>query len=296
MPVDHYEIVVFENRFPSFSSAHAASEEQPEELYRFGGTPLVPRRPGDGICEVVLYTDNHSATLANMSEERIGQLIEVWTDRYHELGARAEVAYVFIFENKGEAIGVTLSHPHGQIYAYPFIPPRPTRELLAAREYAATHAGACLYCALLAQEQRDGRRIVCEGKAFSAFVPAYAHFPYEVHIYAHRCIGSLGELQPGERADLARVMKRVLAGYDALWDFSMPYIMAIHQAPTDGEDYMGLAHLHFEFYPPHRTREKLKYLAGSEAGAGVFIVDALPEDTAPALRQAIERAVLSSQP
>lgn len=293
IPADRYEIVVFENRFPSLSTARAASGSPPEDCYRFDEASLAPSRPGDGACEVVLYTDNHSATLADMSEKRIGQLIEVWTDRYSELGARPEVAYVFIFENKGESIGVTLSHPHGQIYAYPFIPPRPAREILAAREFAA-HEGECLHCTVLAQERRDGRRILVEGEAFSAFVPAYAHYPYEAHIYAHRCVGSVSDLRRHERTDLARVIKHVLMGYDALWTFSMPYIMAMHQAPTDGADYTGVAHMHLEFYPPHRTPEKLKYLAGSEAGAGAFVVDALPEDTAAALRQAIERAVMSS--
>lgn len=295
IPAERYEIVVFENRFPSLSTARAANAGTHEECYSTCDASLVPMRRGDGVCEVVLYTDDHSATLAQMSDERIRQLIEVWTDRYNDLGSHTEVAYVFIFENKGTSIGVTLSHPHGQIYAYPFVPPRPARELVAARAFAAAHSGRCLHCAVLAQERSDGRRIIFEGSAFSAFAPAYAHYPYEVHIYAHRCVSSLSELHTDERVDLARVIKRVLAGYDALWNMSMPYIMAIHQAPTDGADYTGVAHLHLEFYPPHRTREKLKYLAGSEAGAGVFIVDVLPEDTAPALRQAIERVVFSHE-
>ena len=201
---------------------------------------------------------------------------------------REWVAYVFIFENKGEAIGVTLHHPHGQIYGYPFVPPRPKKELEAARAHRREH-GACLHCALLAEEHADGRRILHKGEHFTAFVPFYAHYPYEVHVYARRCVPSLAHLDEDERRDLARTLKRLLTGYDALWGFSLPYMMVMHQAPTDGEDHEGVAHFHVEFYPPNRTAEKLKYLAGSETGAGAFIVDVLPEDTAAELREAIER-------
>jgi UDPglucose--hexose-1-phosphate uridylyltransferase len=225
-----------------------------------------------------------------MEERRIRQLVEVWADRYQDLGALDTVKYVFIFENKGEAIGVTLHHPHGQIYGYPFIPPRSAKEIHAAREYRETHPGNCLHCAVLSEEQQDGRRIVVEGKDFAAFVPSFAHFPYEMHIYAKRCVPSIMHLEPTERRDFAHVLKQVLVGYDALWGFSLPYMMVMHQAPTDGGNYEGVAHFHVEFYPLHRTREKLKCLAGSETGAGAFIVAVMPEAMAAQLRAALERA------
>ena len=279
VPRESYDIVVFENKFPSFSP----DAPEPEEL----GSALTPTAPGRGVAEVVLYSDNHDATLAGMSEGRIRNLVEVWADRYEDLGSLDYVDYVFIFENKGEAIGVTLHHPHGQIYAYPFIPPRPGRELVAAREYSSGNGSRCLHCDLLAQERDDGRRLVAEGEHFSAFVPFYAHFPYEVHVYARRCAPSIADLGGEERRDLAHVLKRLLVGYDQLFGFSLPYMMVMHQAPTDGEAYGGIAHFHIEFYPPNRTADKLKYLAGSETGAGAFIVDALPEETALTLRRAV---------
>jgi len=282
VPRESYDIVVFENRFPSL----APDAPEPEEE----GSPLTPTAPGRGICEVVLYSDDHYATLAGMSEERIRNLVEVWADRYEELGSVDFVDYVFIFENKGEAIGVTLHHPHGQIYAYPFIPPRPKRELEAAREYRSQNEERCLHCDLLAEEHEDGRRVVAKGEHFTAFVPFYAHFPYEAHVYARRCAPSIAGLSGDERWDLARVLKRLLVGYDRLFGFSLPYMMVMHQAPTDGEDYEGVAHFHIEFYPPNRTADKLKYLAGSETGAGAYIVDALPEQTAEALKEAAEGA------
>jgi len=280
VPRESYEIAVFENRFPSFTP----DAPEPEEK----GSALTPTAPGRGVCEVVLYSDEHDATLAGMSEGRIRNLVEVWADRYEELGSLDFVEYVFIFENKGEAIGVTLHHPHGQIYAYPFIPPRPARELHAAREYSS--GDRCLHCDLLSQENEDGRRIVARGEHFSAFVPFYAHFPYEAHVYARRCAPSIADLNGEERGDLAHLLKRLLVGYDRLFGFSLPYMMVMHQAPTDGDDYRGVAHFHIEFYPPNRTADKLKYLASSETGAGAFIADALPEQTARTLREAVDGA------
>ena len=282
VPRESYDIVVFENKFPSFTP----DAPEPEEP----GSSLTPTAPGRGVAEVVLYSDDHDATLASMSERRIRNLIEVWADRYEELGALDYVGYVFVFENKGEAIGVTLHHPHGQIYAYPFIPPRPKKELQAAREYRSENAGRCLHCEVLAQEHEDGRRIVAKGEHFTAFIPFYAHFPYEVHVCARRCAPSIADLGTEERWDLARVLKRLLVGYDRLFGFSLPYMMAMHQAPTDGGDYEGTAHFHIEFYPPNRTADKLKYLAGSETGAGAYIMDALPESTAQTLKEAVESA------
>ena len=282
VPRESYDIVVFENRFPSFSP-EAPEPDEP-------GSALTPTAPGRGVAEVVLYSDDHDATLAGMSERRIRNLIEVWADRYEELGSLDYVDYVFIFENKGEAIGVTLHHPHGQIYAFPFVPPRPKKELEAGRNYLLENEDRCLHCDLLVGEHEDGRRVIAKGEHFTAFIPFYAHYPYEVHLYARRCAPSIASLSDEERLDMARVLKRMLVGYDRLFGFSLPYMMVMHQAPTDGNDYEGVAHFHVEFYPPNRTAEKLKYLAGSEQGAGAFIVDALPEQTAETLREAVEGA------
>ena len=279
VPRPSYDIVVFENKFPSL--APDAPEPEGE------GSNLTPAAAGRGVCEVVLYSDDHNSTLATMPKGRIRNLVEVWADRYEELGALPFVEYVFVFENKGEAIGVTLHHPHGQIYAYPFVPPRPKMELEAARAHR-RETGNCLHCDLLAGEVDDGRRVVAEGEHFVAFVPFYAHFPYEPHVYSRRCAPSIADLAAPERRDLAGVLKRLLVGYDDLFSFSLPYMMVMHQAPTDGGDHDGVAHFHVEFYPPNRTADKLKYLAGSETGAGAYVMDVLPEATAVTLREAIE--------
>jgi UDPglucose--hexose-1-phosphate uridylyltransferase len=286
VPAPSYEVVVFENKFPSF--------RREPEVPAVSGTQLMPAAPSQGTCEVVLYTDDHDTTFAELPLERIEGLIDVWADRYEELGSREYVDYVLIFENKGEAVGVTLDHPHGQIYAFPFIPPRVGRELEASSKHMAA-SGRCLFCDLMAEELRDGRRLVAEARDFVAFVPFYARYPYEVHVMPRAHAASISDLDIARRRGLARMLKDVTRGYDGLFGFSFPYMMIIHQAPTDGGNYDHY-HLHVEFYPPHRTRDKIKYLAGCESGAGTFINDSLPEEKAAELREAIHRAAEMDAP
>ena len=281
VPEPSYDLVVFDNRFPSLVPNPPAPSVAPSELYAV--------EPGYGATEVVLYTDDHHATLADVGVDRLVRLVDVWADRYSELGAREEVQYVFIFENKGEAIGVTLHHPHGQIYAYPEIPPRPRLELEIAKAHLAAH-GRCVFCEVVARERADGVRVVAQNTSFLAVVPFAARFPYEVHVISHRHASSLLDLTRPERRLLAELLDQVLKGYDALFDFSLPYVMSMHQAPTDDGQWQAVSHFHIEFTPPHRTAGKLKYLAGSELGAGAFINDTTPEDTAAALRVAVLRA------
>jgi UDPglucose--hexose-1-phosphate uridylyltransferase len=275
-----YEVVVFENRFPSL--------RREPEVPAVEGSDITPVRPSAGACEVVVYTPQHDATAADLSETQLERLIAVWARRTLELGAREEIDYVFVFENKGESIGVTLHHPHGQIYGYPYIPTLIEREVAAARSHEQA-GSACLWCDLLRQELADGRRIVAHNRRWVASVPFFARWPYELHLLPRRHMGWLHELDDEEAGDLAGLLKVVLLKYDRLFGFSLPYIMAIHQRPTDGGQHDGY-HLHIEFYPPNRTATKLKYLAGSEAGAGAFINDTLPEETARQLRELEPRA------
>src|SRR6266498_798379 len=232
IPLDDFEVVVFENRFP------AVGPDRRED-----GRPVRPATTG---CEVVVYTPRHDATLADLDPARVRLLVDVWADRYLDLGARAEVAYVYVFENKGEAMGVTLHHPHGQIYALPFVPPVAATELAQASAHRSA-TGRCLHCDLVAEER------------------------------------------PGERTALAGALLEVARTYDRHFGFSTPYVMAVHQAPTDGADWPD-AHVHVELYPPHRRPDRLKYVAGVELGAGTFVNDTLPEETASQLRAACRLA------
>lgn len=272
IPAEDYEIVVFENKFPSLRTPPPAIDVPDSDLYAAA--------PAEGICEVICYSPHHDRTLADEPVEHIYNLIRVWTDRWVELGQRDGIDYVFIFENRGEAVGVTLHHPHGQIYGFPYIPPILETELAAAKEHMARR-GRCLYCDIW-KEEIQGERVIAENDGFVAFVPFFARFPYEMHLYAKRHVGSLAELRDSEQLELAQVLKQVVTAYDELFGFVLPYIMVLHQSPTDTEypEY----HFHFEFYPFNRAEDKLKYLAGVESGAGTFITDMSPEEQARRLR------------
>jgi len=274
VPEPDYDIVVFENRFPSLKS-------RPDDP-AVEGTELSPVRPARGICEVVLYAPRHTSTLAQEPVEQIHKLVRVWIDRFEELGTLEYVDYVFIFENKGEEIGVTLHHPHGQIYAYPFIPPRIIQELQQSRSHWESK-GTCLICDIARLEKDDGRRLVAENDSFSAYIPFFARWPYEVHVVSKRHLQAISELSVDEQRGLASIMKTLLVAYDGLFAKSFPYMMVMHQRPTDGASYPHY-HFHIEFYPPLRASNRLKYLAGSETGAGMFINDTLAEEKAAELR------------
>ena len=274
VPEEDYDLVVFQNKFPSLQPI------APEPAIT--GTELFPVARAEGICEVVLFTSKHDGIMSREPVSRFIKLVKVWKDRYEELGAKDFIDYVFIFENRGEEVGVTLQHPHRQIYAYPFIPPKIKRELDSSREYL-KETGQCLFCSVLEEEVQDGRRIVAANDSFTAFVPFYARYPYEVHVYSNEHLPSLKEFREKEIEDLALIIRTIIQKYDNLFGFVFPYIMSIHQQPTDGSG-KEYSHFHIEFYPPYRTENKLKYLAGSEAGAGTFIVDALVEEKAGELR------------
>ena len=281
IPETSYDIVVFENQFPSLSPNPPEPAIADSELY--------PVKKSFGECEVIVYTPNHNSTLARESVEQIYKLVQVWTDRFAELSALEFVKYVFIFENKGEAIGVTLHHPHGQIYAYPFVPPKIIRQLEQAEKYHA-RTGENLFDAIIAEEKKDGSRIIAENDSFVAYIPFFARYQYETHITAKRNVGDLTQMNDVERIDLATILKQILAAFDKVFNISFPYIMSLIQSPSDGENY-DYFRFHIEFYPPMRTATKLKYLAGSEAAAGMFINDALAEEKAAELRGLIKEIV-----
>ncbi len=281
IPEPDFDLVVFENRFPSLF------DPAPEPAVP--ATPLAPVRPSHGRCEVVVYTPQHRGSFGELPLDRLFRLALVWQDRYRELGALDFVDYVLIFENRGREVGVTLDHPHGQIYAFPYVPPIPERELQLAAEYHA-RTGACLTCALLAEELADGSRLVRENDHFVTYIPFAARYPYETIVVPRACRPSLGEMDDPELCSLAEMLKSVALGYDALFDLPLPYMMIFHQAPTDGRTWPG-AHFHVEFHPLQRAANKLKYRASVESGAGSFINDSLPEEKTPELRAAIQRAL-----
>ena len=265
VPVGPWDVAVFENLFPTL----ARTADDPTDL-------PVPTAPGRGVCEVVVFTQDATASLGTLPLPHLELLIDVWADRYEELGSLPDVAYVYPFENRGVEVGVTLHHPHGQIYAYPFVPPVAARELEQQRAHYERH-GSGLLETMIAREMAERVRMLYCGPHAAAFMPICARYSYEVWVAPLRAAASVAALSQDERRDFARALKTVLLKYDGLWHMPFPYILAFHQAPTDGLVHPE-AHLHAEFYPAYRMRGRLKYLAGSEIGAGVFTADTLPED------------------
>lgn len=274
VPSPEYDVVVFENRFPSLTSGH-------ESLVVDEAVPGVERLPGNGRCEVVCFTSEHGGSFASLPPHRVRTVVDAWADRTRVLSALPGVAQVFCFENRGEAIGVTLHHPHGQIYAYPFVTPRSARML----EVAAAHqrrTGRNLFADVLAREQAAEVRVVASTEHWTAFVPAAARWPVEVHLYPHRQVADLAGLTDAERDDFAGLYLDVLGRFDRLYEAPLPYIASWHQAPVrEGRD---LSYLHLQLCSIQRSPGKLKYLAGSESGMGVFINDVAPESAAAQLR------------
>ena len=276
IPAYDYDVVVFENRFPSFNDRVPA---QP----LVDVTPLTPVRPATGRCEVVCFTPDHNASFASLSPERVRTVVAALVDRTAELSALPEVEQVFCFENRGEEIGVTLHHPHGQIYGYPFVPPRTGAMLRAARRYA-DGTGRVLGTDILAAERAARVRVVAANEHWTAYVPAAARWPFEVHVVPHRHVLNLPGLTDEEVAAFGPVYLDVLRRCDGLFRAPLPYIAAWHQAPVRHPD-RELAYLHLQLTSPRRAAAKLKYLAGSEAAMGAFINDVRPERAAAMLRE-----------
>lgn len=277
LPAGNYEIAVFDNRFPSL----ALDAHNPPEL-------TVETAPATGKCEVVVFTQDPTSALGALSLGRIALLFQVWGDRTERLASTGKIKYVLPFENRGVEVGVTLHHPHGQIYAYPFIPPVPARMLSQERDYFMKH-GRALLPDMVQSELNAGVRVIYRGPHACAFVPACARYPYEVWVTPIAHVPDFASLNDEQRADLALALKTVLAKYENLWQRPFPYLMAWYQAPTDGEPH-PYTQLHAQFSPPYRTRDRLKYLAGTELGAGMFAMDALPEEKAADL-QAVDVTV-----
>lgn len=279
IPAHSYDVVVFENRFPSF--AGVATAVGPDERTPF--VPLLRGQASAGRCEVVCFTADHDSSFSALVPDRVRTVIEAWVDRTITLSALPHVEQIFCFENRGEEIGVTLSHPHGQIYAYPFLTPRTQRMLDSARAYR-ERTGSNLFADVLAAEQRSGERIVARGDLWTAFVPFAARWPLEVHLYPHRQVPDLPALVDDERAELSRLYLDVLRRMEAVFDDTLPYIAAWHQAPV--RIHRDLARLHLQLFSIRRGPGRLKYLAGSESALGAFVSDITPETAARMLREA----------
>ena len=270
---NYEQIFVFDNDHPSVSF-DAPNVDQP-------ASPIYKARPAHGISRVVCYSPRHDLTLAELSPAQITELFRTWQEQYLDLGDRTEIEHVLIFENKGEAVGVSNPHPHCQIYANNFVFKTIANEAAAGRRHF-TETGRILFQDILRAEKVDGRRIIAENDSAVAFIPHFARYAYEVFVAPKETHPHIAALSNDELGDLADVLRNVLIKFDNLWQMPFPYVMPLHQAPTDGDDHSTF-HFHIEFHPPLRKPNLLKYLAGPEIGGGNFLSDTSPEDKAAEL-------------
>lgn len=265
---------VFDNDHPcvGFDAPHELTE--PFGIYR--------NRPASGIARVVCYSPRHNLTLAELEPGEIVNLLQVWREQYIELGAHPDINHLLFFENKGEVVGVSNPHPHCQIYATNFVFKTIETEARVSQRHLA-ETGRVLFQDILKAEREDGRRIIFENETAIAFLPYFARYAYEAFVAPKATHASLATLSEQETRDLSEALKSLLVKFDNLWQMPFPYVMPLHQAPTDGGDHRGF-HFHIEFHPPLRRPNLLKYLAGPEIGGGNFLSDTAPEEKAAELR------------
>ena len=270
---DYASIYVFDNDLPCVGADAPRALDPPPGIYRSA--------PASGVARVVCYTPRHDLTLAELAVDEISALVGSWRDQYVELGARPEVNHLLMFENKGAVVGVSNPHPHGQIYATSFVFKTIETEAAASARHFADHRRV-LFQDILRSEQEDGRRILFENDSAIVFLPYFARYAYECYVAPKGTHASVATLSDDERRDLAAALKSLLVRYDNLWEMSFPYVLTLHQAPTDGRDHPGF-HFHIECHPPLRKPHLLKYLAGPEIGGGNFLSDTRPEAKAAEL-------------
>jgi UDPglucose--hexose-1-phosphate uridylyltransferase len=267
-------VFVFDNDHPSVGPTAPVDVAVPPAPYAV--------RRADGVARVISYSPRHDLTLARMSIAEIGAVVDTWRREMRDLAPRSEVKQVLIFENKGEVVGVSNPHPHGQIYATNFTWKTFDIELEAQRRYARAQ-GQALFDDIIAAERKDGRRVLYEDEHAIAFVPYFARYAYEVYVAPKRRVPHVSALNDVEAEALARALSNVTIRYDNLWRRSFPYVMPLHQAPTDGGAYADF-HFYIGFLPPLRQPHMVKYLAGPEIGGGNFLSDTSPEEKAAELR------------
>lgn len=271
VPAPGYDVVVFENRFPSLAGTGVVVATD-DDAFVSAAAP--------GRCEVICFSADHTGSFADLDIGHARLVVEAWRHRTAELLARPGVAQVFCFENRGEEIGVTLSHPHGQIYAYPYLTPRTATMLDQARRHRARH-GSNLFADLLAREVADGSRVITRGEFFTVFVPFAARWPVEVHIYPNRLMHNLTELNWQELDEFAATYRDVLRRFDRMYSSPLPYMSALHQYTGAQQD----GYFHVELMSIRRSAAKLKYLASAESAMDAFISDVTPEAVAARMRE-----------
>lgn len=277
---DNYSVYKYDNDFPALSQTPAEPDDVATDFFKV--------KPAYGKCEVVLYSPEHTKTLPELEVEHIKKLVDLWQERFLEIGKDKNIKYIFMFENKGEPVGVTMPHPHGQIYGYSVIPKRISEELSNSKKYF-ENTGRCLICSLLDNEINEDLRVITENEDFAVILPFFSDYPYGVYIISKKHIQNIAELNEKQKENFASILKDTTATLDALFDTSFPYMMCMYQNPVNGEDVHEFNHFHVKFYPPMRSVDKQKFNASSETGAWANCNPTSPEEKAAELRSAYKK-------
>ncbi len=290
---DNYDVYLYQNDFPIMK---LEPPEPPEDLFNVNSNDekllkkinrLYKTEKSYGQCDVVLYSPDHNGKIYDLSENHILKLINLWVSRFKELSEKEQIKYVYIFENRGDAVGVTMPHPHGQIYGYGFIPKKLELELNSSLSYYNKN-NSCIFCDMIDTEKSIKKRVIYENDSFFAFVPFFAEYPYQIFIYLKSHKQTLLDFTEKEKTDLGEILQTIVRMYDNIFDMVFPYMMAFHQAPVDGKEYTHF-HFHIEFYPPLRNKLTQKYNASSETGAWVHGNPAPPEKKAEEMRNILKK-------
>lgn len=280
---DNYDVLKYDNDFPALMQ----SPPEPDDV----ATDILKTASSYGKCEVILYSPKHTITLPELPKEHIKKLVDLWQERFVELSKDEKVKFVFIFENRGEVVGVTMPHPHGQIYAYPYIPKKIQLEIESSNVYFEDKE-RCLICDIVKDELEKNVRVIIENEDFVTILPFFTEYPYGVFIYAKKHISSITELGDDEKYNLASILKETVGMLDNLFGFAFPYMMCIHQKSVNSDDFSeNTYHFHIEFYTPMRSKDKIKFNASSETGAWAPCNTTAPEETAIELREAYQRFI-----
>ena len=281
IPVD-YDVLQYDNDFPALSQTPPI----PDEVCGDGG--LYKTKEAYGKCEVILFSPEHEGSLYELSKEHLVKLVDLWASRFEALSADEKIKYVFIFENRGDVVGVTMPHPHGQIYGYSVIPKKIELELEASKEHF-DEKGSCIFCDMNAEEASFKQRIVYENDSFTAYIPFFCEYPYGIYIVSKNHRSTIVDLSESERADLAAALKNITGAYDNLFDYKFPYMMCMHNAPVNSGDVSDHYHFHIEFFPPMRASDKQKFNASSETGVWAHCNPTAPEEKAGEMRNALAK-------
>lgn len=274
---DEFDVYKYDNDFPALSQ----NPPQPDDV----ATDLFHTKEAYGKCEVILYSPEHTVTVPQLPEQHLRKLVDLWVERFHDISRDEKIKYIFIFENRGELVGVTMPHPHGQIYGYSYIPKKIELEASSAKEHY-DKTGNCLFCDIVDEEKKVGDRVIFENEDFIVYLPFYCEYPYGVYIQSKAHHQNITELNDREKQNLAKTIRETAGMLDSLFDMPFPYMMCMHQNPVNTGDFSAYYHFHIEFFPPMRASDKIKFNASSETGVWSHCNPTSPEEKAEELRAA----------